>query len=245
MPDQNLKNIFLSHKGRLIDKWEHYFYIYETHFAKYIGKSPKILEIGIYHGGSLQMWKKYFGTGASIVGMDINPECKNYEEEGIKIEIGDQSDSSFWKSFFSKHGDFDIIIDDGSHINLHQIITFINAWPHLKEDGTFLVEDCHTSYWREYSGGYCSPGTFIEFSKRLIDQQNAYWSRDAGSHIVTEMTNQVRSISFHDSVVVFNKYTRHSQSKRVSMGIASRSLNDAEQAVIEAANIAVQDLHRE
>lgn len=69
----------------MIHKWIHYFDIYERLFEKFIGKEINILEIGVSHGGSLQMWKEYFGDKATIFGLDIDPLCKSFEEEKINI----------------------------------------------------------------------------------------------------------------------------------------------------------------
>jgi hypothetical protein len=131
---------FNAHRGRQIDKWEHYFDIYEKHFAKYVNRSPRVLEIGVDHGGSLQMWKSYFGKGAEILGVDINPACKEYEEDQIQILIADQCKIPGVADLIP----FDIIIDDGSHICAHQSITFRQLWP--KCTGVYLIEDCHDGY---------------------------------------------------------------------------------------------------
>jgi hypothetical protein len=66
---------FLTNNQKLINKWVHYFPIYERHFQKWINQSLVLFEIGVYKGGSVQMWKRYFGPFATIVGIDINPEC--------------------------------------------------------------------------------------------------------------------------------------------------------------------------
>ncbi len=124
--------------GRQIDKWEHYFPIYERHFEKYRFQSPRVLEIGIDHGGSLQMWKSYFGDGAEIIGVD----CKSYtlfDEPQITTYTFDQQDPAL-----AALGPFDIVIDDGSHETNHQTISFENLWPRCQ--GVYLIEDCHNSY---------------------------------------------------------------------------------------------------
>ena len=80
--DNPLERYFKSHKiGRGIWKWNHYFKIYDRHLRKFRGRSVNILEIGIYSGGSLDMWQSYFGEGATIYGVDIEPSCKAYETE--------------------------------------------------------------------------------------------------------------------------------------------------------------------
>ena len=146
--DHTMKNpftvwdVFQAHHGRQIDKWEHYFPIYEKHFSKYVGTAVRVLEIGVDHGGSLQMWKRYFGDQSLIIGIDINPLCANYAEpeNDIGVYIMDQCDTARLAGL----GEFDIIIDDGSHVCAHQSITFRALWPKCK--GVYLIEDCHNGY---------------------------------------------------------------------------------------------------
>ena len=128
---------FNHHFGRRIDKWRHYFDIYDRHFDRFRGTAPRVLEIGVDHGGSLQVWRKYFGQDALIVGVDIDPRCKEYEEAGIQVEIGDQANAGFLATL----GEFDIVIDDGSHRLIDQITSFQALWPKTKS--VYLIEDCH------------------------------------------------------------------------------------------------------
>lgn len=66
----NLGKYFKENNGNLIHKWVHYFDIYERHFSRFRNRKMTILEIGVYQGGSLQMWKNYFGPQAEIYGVD-------------------------------------------------------------------------------------------------------------------------------------------------------------------------------
>ena len=91
----DLEKYFRQNDKRLIHKWQHYFDVYDRHFSKYRNKEVVILEIGVSQGGSLQMWKDYFGDKAKIYGIDVNPNCKDLEEKNIKIFIGSQSDRKF------------------------------------------------------------------------------------------------------------------------------------------------------
>ena len=116
----DLKEYWLNNTGKKITKWTHYFWVYEKHFKALTEKPIKMLEIGILNGGSLQMWKKYFHPDSVIVGIDINPACKEHEENGVHVRIGDQSDPNFWDNFYSKIGNIDILLDDGGHRNSHQ-----------------------------------------------------------------------------------------------------------------------------
>ena len=138
MKEMSLLDMFESHHGRQIDKWRHYFDIYEKHFAKYRGQSPRVLEIGIDHGGSLQLWKRYFGKGAEITGVDIDPAAM-FEEDQIKTYQYHQKNPEI-----AKLGPWDIIIDDGSHEVDDQSVTFANLWPRCQ--GVYLIEDCHRVY---------------------------------------------------------------------------------------------------
>jgi hypothetical protein len=200
----DLEHYFRNNHKRLIHKWNHYFDIYERHFHRYRNKEVVILEIGLFQGGSLQMWKNYFGDKVKIYGIDIDPRCKAYEEENVKIFIGSQSDRQFLRSVKQEIGPVDIIIDDGGHKMKQQIISFEELFDIVKIDGLYLCEDLHTSYWLEYGGGHKRRGTFIEYSKNFIDALNAYHSRQS-SLKVTEFTKTVGSLHYYDSVVVIEK----------------------------------------
>ena len=136
-------------------KWPHYFEIYDRHFSKFVEKSPKVLEIGVFDGGSVEMWNYYFGSGCEIVGIDINPKMENLFKgsDNIEIIIGDQEDRNFWSTIKDRFPYFDIIIDDGGHTMGQQIVTFEEMYPHVSENGVYLTEDLHTSYWSNIFGG--------------------------------------------------------------------------------------------
>jgi hypothetical protein len=199
-----LVEYFENNQDRVIHKWDHYFEIYDRHFGRFRGKSPVVVEIGVYQGGSLQMWKDYFGAGAKIIGIDINPSCAAFEEEDIRILIGDQGDRSFWKDVRARFPRIDILIDDGGHTFVQQRVTFEEMFGHVDKDGVFLVEDVHTSYWPKWGGGFRRPGTFVEYSKGLIDELNGWWTKGKDRQ-VTKLTKSCKSIQFYDSIIVFEK----------------------------------------
>ena len=202
-----LLEYFEQNKDRLIYKWVHYFDIYHRYFNKFRGRPVKMLEIGVYHGGSLQIWKDYFGSEANIVGIDIDPKCKNLAEPQISIEIGDQANLIFLNEVAEKYGPFDIVLDDGGHTMEQQKVSFQALYPHICSSGFYMCEDLHTSYWKEFSGGRNREGTFVEYCKALIDQLNAYHSREEG-FIVDDFTKSTNSIHFYDSIVVIEKTIR-------------------------------------
>ncbi len=191
--------------GRLIHKWKHYFLAYERHLARFVGRSVTVIEIGVGEGGSLHMWKRFFGPHAQIVGLDIVPRCKAFEEDQIAVRIGSQNDPVFLDSIVDEFGAPDIVIDDGSHHMQHVAASFAHLYSRLSKNGVYLVEDLHTAYWPEYGGGLRAADSFIEIAKGLIDELNADFTRDQLEP--TDFTRTTHAISFYDSIVVFDRGT--------------------------------------
>lgn len=200
----DLERYFSENKGILIHKWKHYFEIYDLHFSRFRGTDVHVVEFGVSQGGSLRMWKDYFGPNARIFGVDVNPHCEKLEEEQIKIFIGDQEDREFLKSLAEKLPRIDILIDDGGHIMQQQINTFEELFYKMEKNGVYLCEDLHTSYWPEWGGGYKKRKTFIEYSKNFIDYINA-WHSKTNSLRVTEFTKSVHSLHYYDSILVIER----------------------------------------
>jgi hypothetical protein len=204
--DNPLFAYFSSHRsGRVLDKWVHYFPIYTRHFSAYRGRPVRILEIGIYRGGSLDMWTWYFGDQVTLVGIDIDEDAKVASDPRHVVEIGDQTDPDFLRRVVEKHGPFDIIIDDGGHEMQQQIVTAETLFPLLADGGVFLCEDTHTSYWESYAGGRGREGTFMEWSKDLLDHVNG-WHQPG--QIDPVWTGQLDGVHVYDSVVVLDKKNR-------------------------------------
>jgi hypothetical protein len=215
-----LEKIYYSHKGRRILKWHHYLSIYDRHFQPYktlaldrLNNSTniapegklRILEIGVQNGGSLQMWRRYFDAKAVIFGIDIDPRCKEFEEEDCQIRIGDQSDPTFLRSVIDEMGGIDIVIDDGSHIASHQLASFRFLFPLLVQEGIYICEDLHTSYWDDWEGGYKKDGTFIEFTKDIIDNMHEWYFHNPSATNDLNLKKIVLGVSVYDSVVVIEK----------------------------------------
>jgi hypothetical protein len=221
----DLERYFYANPGRLIHKWKHYFEIYERHLARYRGRPVNVVEIGVYKGGSMQMWKHYFGPSARIFGVDIDPDCAAFAEEQVEVLIGSQEDRAFLRSLAARIPVIDVLIDDGGHTMTQQITTFEELFPYVAADGVYLCEDLHTSYWQEYGGGYRSPGTFIEYSKNFVDYIHAWHTREPVKPrrkrwykrlfqspppppprlSVSDFTRSAHSLHFYDSVLVIEK----------------------------------------
>jgi cephalosporin hydroxylase len=133
-------------QGLGIWKWQHYLDVYHRHFDRFRGQPVRVLEIGLYSGGSLDMWRDYFGPQAQIYGVDIQPECRAYESEGVQIFIGDQGDRSFWRRFRHRVPILDIVIDDGGHLSEQQIVSFEELLPFLQPGGVYVCEDIHLAH---------------------------------------------------------------------------------------------------
>ena len=200
----DLETFFSENTGRLIHKWQHYFEIYDRHFARFRGTNVHVVEFGVSQGGSLQMWRNYFGPESRIYGVDINPDCKKLEEQHVQIFIGDQGDRQFLKTLASEIPKIDILIDDGGHTMNQQIATFEELFPFVDKDGVYLCEDLHTSYWSGWGGGFKKKGTFIEHSKTFIDALNACHSK-TDKLKVNDFTKSAHSLHYYDSVLVIEK----------------------------------------
>ncbi|MEP1470504.1 MAG: class I SAM-dependent methyltransferase [Halieaceae bacterium] len=239
----SLRDCFDRHKGRYVGKIDHFFDVYERYFSAYRGRPVNLLEIGVYRGGSLEIWREYFGPQATIHGIDINPDAINHAPVGSKIHIGSQGDPDFLKSVASAHGPFDIVIDDGSHLMPHQIDTFETLYPLMHERGIYVCEDAFTSYWREYGGQLGGATTFIEHAKRLVDDLHAFWAVDEGVK-PTLFTTTTRAVHFYSGTVVFERepVTEPVYAVRRNENLQKISIADLKRSASE--NTKQREIHR-
>jgi hypothetical protein len=128
-------------EGPGIWKWRHYFDVYHRHLSKFVGREVHLVEIGVFGGGSLEMWKSYFGGRLRLYGVDIDPASQAIEGEGIEMHIGDQGDPRFWESFRESVPVVDVVIDDGGHQTGQQIATLEGLLPHMRAGGVYVCED--------------------------------------------------------------------------------------------------------
>jgi SAM-dependent methyltransferase len=207
--DSEMAKLFYGHQGRLVWKWDHYLAIYERHLRRFREnrvQPVRLLEIGVFHGGSLQLWRKYFGPTATIFGVDIDPRCCAVDSPDLCVRIGSQADPEFLKLVVGEMGGVDVVLDDGSHVASHQRRSFETLFPLLDPNGVYIVEDLHASYWRGFEGGFRRRGTFIEETKALVDDIHG-WYHTAKSRF-PDAHKTVDSIHIYDSVVVIEKKPR-------------------------------------
>ncbi|GBF97807.1 hypothetical protein Rsub_11333 [Raphidocelis subcapitata] len=195
-------------KGPVIHKWSQYFDVYHRHFSRFRGKEVHFLEVGVQSGGSIELWRHYFGPGLHYYGVDINPYTKPlFEGPNTKIFVGSQEDREFWRRTLAELPPMDIVLDDGGHSMTQQTVTFEEVYEQVKEGGIYMVEDTATSYadgyagqiWGSFGGGPKKPGTFIELAKDKVDELNGWY------HTATKFTQTTTAMAFYDQIVVFEK----------------------------------------
>lgn len=178
-----------------------------------------ILEIGVSEGKSVKMWSEYF-SNSNIVGLDILPECKKYENNNIKIMIGSQDDDLILKKIVDTYGPFDIIIDDGSHQQHHMLHSFNYLIDFLKDGGQYILEDTCCSYWSSHGGGFKKDGTSIEYFKNMVDdvnfsgilQKNNTPTNRREDTLIKQINDEginirtdIESINFMNSIIILTK----------------------------------------
>jgi hypothetical protein len=193
-----LRDYFEAHThGQGIWKWSHYFEIYHRHFHKFIGRPVNVLEVGIFSGGSLEMWKTYFGVKCHVYGVDIQPECLAYQTESVTIAIGDQGDRGFWRAFKKKIPPLDVVIDDGSHRPGDQIVTLEELLPHVNPGGVYVCEDVHesTNRFAQYMNGFAAN----------LNASSLDWQDQRISSPATPFQAVVHSVHLYPYLVVIEK----------------------------------------
>jgi len=204
-------------------KYDTYFPIYEALLGEYRGKEIVLVEVGVFNGGSLFMWRDYLGPKARIIGIDLNPDAREWENHGFDIYIGDQSSDIFWINLFEEIGNIDVLIDDGGHTNRQQIVTTHHAIQNINDGGLLVVEDIHTNYFREF--GNPSRYSFVNFVHRIVDSVNS--RAHSLRRTYKNYSARVYSVSFFESIVAIRIDSRLcTQSVPTSNNGASRDATD-------------------
>lgn len=216
--DGDLLDIFVNGTDQIVHKWHHYIPIYDRYFAPWRNRPLRFLEIGVFKGGSLSMWRKYFGADATLFGIDINPACAAFDGLAGQVRIGSQDDPAFLARVVEEMGGVDIVLDDGSHTMAHVRATFEHLFPKVTQGGLYMVEDLHTAYWRKFGGGYSSKDNFFNYVREITDDLHS-WYHDRGMRH-EQVSRHCSGIHLYDSIVVFDRKDRvaptHSQVVRTA-----------------------------
>lgn len=199
----DLVKIYSSENFPIAHKWHHYIPIYERYFEKYRGQKIRFLEIGVSEGGSLRMWREYFGPDAVIFGIDIDQNCSKLNGIHGQVRIGSQDDPSFLSAVVAEMGGVDVVLDDGSHHMKHIAASLRILFPQLEVGGTYLIEDLHCAYWRRFGGGYNSKDNFYRIVPELIDDIHSWYHPYPRRSALAN--DGVSSIHLHDSIIVLEK----------------------------------------
>jgi hypothetical protein len=138
-----------SDKG---SNYHDYLKFYEKHISKFKDSLTNMLEIGVYQGDSIRMWRDYFSTG-NLVAIDIL-DLSHIQLPNTFIKVCDQAERDQLQELVNSTFDkFDIIIDDGGHMMHQQQISLGYLFPFLNSGGVYVIEDLHTSGNSGYTRG--------------------------------------------------------------------------------------------
>lgn len=202
------------------DKWDHYFEIYDHLLSRWYGRDISYLEIGVQNGGSLEVARKLFGPKAKIAGVDIDPACRRLETAGVadKVVIGSQVDEGCIEEVLRFMPEIDILIDDGSHVQAHMIMSFIRLFPSIREGGVYVIEDTHTNYSPEHQESFLGIGLY-DYFKGLAERLNIDFidadlrksrykvprEQRPPRNTPPDVCREIFSIEFFDSVIAVRK----------------------------------------
>lgn len=183
---------------------------YETYLHALRDQPVTLLEIGIgggpaptSGGASLRTWRDYFPQGR-IIGLDIADKSPHAEGR-VQVFQGSQDDAGFLRAVAGQVGELDVVVDDGSHVSAHIILSFETLFPFLKRGGLYIVEDVGTSYWPSSGGSrnLDEPWTTMNYFKRAAD--GLQWPHSAGAVTPTPVTSQLAMVHFWQNFIVLRK----------------------------------------
>ena len=213
MTQANFLELF-SQCRRPTVKLDTYYAIYDEIFAPYQNKDISFVEVGISGGGSLEVWKKFLGERARVIGIDLNPALsETLKGEGYEIFVGDQGDPAFWRRFYESVGNVDVLLDDGGHTNAQTWCTLTESLGHINDGGLLVIEDTHASYMSAF--GNPSRESLISRVVQCIDELNyrstAIDDRDRRQQrkqtdVLREIgvDRLVHSVRFYESIVALS-----------------------------------------
>jgi SAM-dependent methyltransferase len=224
----NFREAYLAQSGKYVDKWASYLDAYGHFLDPIRDEISSVLEIGVQNGGSLEVWARYFPNVTHVIGCDIDAACGEltFSDPRISVVVGDATEKRTQKKVLEACPTFDLIIDDGSHLQGDVITAFWAYFPHVSYGGYVIIEDLSTSYWQSYGGGLTHPESSMQFLKLLADvvnyehwgipglRQDALAGFSAGKNFAEEKTlAEVLSVTFLNSLCIIRKVEKGKESE--------------------------------
>nr|AHE14846.1 InkM-like methyltransferase [uncultured bacterium] len=194
--------------GSGADKWGRHYYtaLYERYFGPLRDRRVRVLEIGSDSGESLRMWTHYFRRG-ELVRLDSRDKSL-ITPPRVRAVHGAQDDTDLLTRLAGEFGPFDVVIDDGSHLNDHVTTAFTTLFRHVRPGGLYVIEDIGASYWPGWGGSsteLSSPATTVGFLKTLLDSINHQQFARDGDYEPTDIDRMVAGVCVHHNIAFVEK----------------------------------------
>jgi SAM-dependent methyltransferase len=199
--------LYCATRDGVVHKQHHYLPLYDRYLAQWRGTACRVLEIGVSKGGSLSLWRRWFGPSATIFGIDIDPRCARHDGVNASVRIGDQADLAFLNRVVDEMGGLDVVLDDGSHRMADARASFDALFPRLAPGGIYLIEDMHSAYWQSWGGGLGAPGNIYRLAFDMVDDMH-HWYHGEAPHDA-ERAKWVTGVHVHDSMLLIEKQPVH------------------------------------
>lgn len=220
MSNLSIEEIHNEKTGKVSDKWSSYLPLYDEFFKEFRTKRISLLEIGVQNGGSLETWMTYFINAFAIVGCDIDKKCMNlqYEDKRVYVVVGDVNNIDTTTNILKISSNFDLIIDDGSHMSNDILNSFLIYFPFIRPGGLYVIEDAHTLYMNGAGGGVLNEISAYYFFKKLVDVISIqFWGNELSIDVYFRTffpvglmplfikEGWIESIEFRNSMIIIRK----------------------------------------
>ena len=198
--------ISISKKLNTTKKEVGYIELYDQYLKKFKNKKINFLEIG-FTKDSLMLYKAFLPK-ANIIGLDLAFRNKDKYKKA-DLFYGHQNDYEILNKIIKKYKKFDVIIDDGSHVNSHIIKTFNYLFKYLKNEGLYFVEDLQTSYISRWGYGgdpinHDNKNTTMNFIRSLADRMH-YQEFDNPFYKSHKFDGQIGYVHIHRNIAIIQK----------------------------------------
>jgi len=220
MKNQTIDSLHRNKSGKVSNKWDSYLTYYDEIFSRIRYERIKLFEIGVQNGGSLDTWSSYFENGILFLGCDIDEKCSllSYDDPRVKVIVGNANELTTFKNIIDTCSAFDIVIDDGSHMSMDILNSFISYFPYVKPGGVYIIEDTHSLYLDNFGGGILNDNGGYAFFKKMIDVINfQFWQDQVSINTYFRtffplastpsfiLDGTIDSIEFRNSIITINK----------------------------------------